>query len=190
MATGEGKTLTAAIAAAGYAAQGAVHVITVNDYLARRDAEWMRPVYELLDLTVGWVNESSTPEERREAYAKDITYVSVSEAGFDYLRDSIVTDIADRVHRALGTVIVDEADSILIDEARVPLVRAGSTADEKDQPVAIAEIVSGLHRDHDYEVVDEGRTAHLTPEGLARVEAALGVDLYDPEHVDTLTAVN
>ncbi|GAA0743091.1 accessory Sec system translocase SecA2 [Dactylosporangium roseum] len=190
MATGEGKTLTAAIAAAGYAAQGPVHVITVNDYLARRDAEWMRPVYELLDLTVGWVNESSTPEERREAYARDITYVSVSEAGFDLLRDSIVTDIGDRVHRDLGTVIIDEADSILIDEARVPLVLAGSTIDDKDQPVAIAEIVGGLHKDHDYEVVDEGRTAHLTTTGLAKVEAALDVDLYATDNVDTLTAVN
>ena len=190
MATGEGKTLTAAIAAAGYAAMGPVHVITVNDYLARRDAEWMRPVYELLDLTVGWVNESSTPDERRAAYANDITYVSVSEAGFDLLRDSIVTDTADRVHRELGTVIIDEADSILIDEARVPLVLAGSTIDDKDQPVAIAEIISGLRRDHDYEVVDDGRTAHLTTAGLAKVEAALGLDLYGTENVDSLTKVN
>ena len=190
MATGEGKTLTAAIAAAGFAAQGPVHVITVNDYLARRDAEWMRPVYELLGLSVGWVNESSTPDERRDAYAKDITYVSVSEAGFDFLRDSIVTDVKDRVHRALGTVIIDEADSILIDEARVPLVLAGSSPEETDQPLFIAEVVSGLRRDRDYEVVDDGRAAHLTSQGLARVETLLGVDLYDPEHVDQLTAVS
>jgi preprotein translocase subunit SecA len=190
MATGEGKTLTAAVAAAGFAAQGPVHVLTVNDYLARRDAEWMAPIYKLLDLSVGWVNESSTPEERREAYAKDITYVSVSEAGFDFLRDSVVTDIAERVHRGFNTVIVDEVDSILIDEARVPLVLAGSMPDEKDQPTAIAEIVSGLRPEHDYEIVDDGRSAHLTAEGLAHVESALDVDLYATEHVDTLTAVN
>ncbi len=190
MATGEGKTLTAAIAAAGFAAQGPVHVLTVNDYLARRDAEWMAPIYKLLDLSVGWVNESSTPEERREAYAKHITYVPVSEAGFDFLRDSIVTDVADKVHRKLNTVIIDEVDSILIDEARVPLVLAGSMLDEKDQPVAIAEVISGLRPEHDYEIVEDGRAANLTPEGLARVEAALDMDIYDAEHVDTLTAVN
>jgi preprotein translocase subunit SecA len=190
MATGEGKTLTAAIAAAGFAAQGPVHVLTVNDYLARRDAEWMAPIYKLLDLSVGWVNESSTHEERREAYAKDITYVPVSEAGFDFLRDSVVTDLADRVHRELSTVIVDEVDSILIDEARVPLVLAGSTPDEKDSPLAIAEVISGLRPEHDYEVVEDGRAAHLTPDGLAAVEAALDLDIYDKEHVDTLTSVS
>jgi preprotein translocase subunit SecA len=190
MATGEGKTLTAAVAAAGFAAQGPVHVLTVNDYLARRDAEWMAPIYKLLDLSVGWVNETSTPEERRAAYAKDITYVSVSEAGFDFLRDSIVTDVADRVHRPLNTVIVDEVDSILIDEARVPLVLAGSLPDEKDQPLVVAEIISGLRPEHDYEVVDDGRSAHLTPEGLARVESALDMDIYAADNVDTLTTVN
>jgi preprotein translocase subunit SecA len=190
MATGEGKTLTAAVAAAGFAAQGPVHVLTVNDYLARRDAEWMAPIYKLLDLSVGWVNESSTPEERREAYAKNITYVSVSEAGFDFLRDSIVTDVADRVHRPLNTVIIDEVDSILIDEARVPLVLAGSMPDEKDQPLLIAEVISGLRPEHDYEVVDDGRSAHLTPEGLARVESALDMDIYEADNVDTLTTVN
>src|SRR3954447_23616651 len=190
MATGEGKTLTAAIAAAGFAAQGPVHVLTVNDYLARRDAEWMAPVYALLDLTVGWVNESSTHEERREAYAKDICYVSVSEAGFDFLRDSVATAPADRVHRPFNTVIVDEVDSILIDEARVPLGRAGSLPDEKDAPTLIAEVVSGLRPEHDYEVVDDGRTAHLTNEGLLAVEAALDLDLYHEDNVDSLTAVN
>src|SRR5690606_41983537 len=93
MATGEGKTLTAAIAAYGHVRRGhgPIHVLTVNDYLARRDAEWMEPVYRLLGLTVGWVTESCTPEQRREAYARDVPYISVSEAGFDYLRDQLVT---------------------------------------------------------------------------------------------------
>jgi len=190
MATGEGKTLTAAVAAAGFAAQGPVHVLTVNDYLARRDAEWMAPIYKLLDLSVGWVNESSTADERRAAYAKDITYVSVSEAGFDCLRDLVVTDPKDKVHRGFNTVIVDEVDSILIDEARVPLVLAGSIPDEKDSPLAIAEVVSGLRPEHDYEVADEGRAANLTPAGLAVVESALDLDLYAEDQVDTLTAVN
>ncbi len=128
MATGEGKTLTATIAAFGHVrmGHGPVHVLTVNDYLARRDATWMEPVYTLLGLRVGWVTEASTPEERREAYSRDVTYVSVSEAGFDFLRGQLVLDIADRVQRERRTAIVDEADSILIDEARVPLVRAGA----------------------------------------------------------------
>ncbi|MFD0788559.1 accessory Sec system translocase SecA2, partial [Micromonospora azadirachtae] len=143
MATGEGKTLTATVAAYGHVrmGNGPVHVLTVNDYLARRDAQWMEPVYTLLGLTVGWVNEASTPQERREAYACDVTYVSVSEAGFDYLRDQLVTDIDDRVQPPLSTAIVDEADSILIDEARVPMVLAGAVAGEQDPVHAAAALV-------------------------------------------------
>ena len=104
MATGEGKTLTAAIAAYGHVrlGRGPVHVLTVNDYLARRDAQWMEPVFTLLGLTVGWVTESSTPQERRAAYGADVTYISVSEAGFDYLRDQMVTSVDDRVQRERG----------------------------------------------------------------------------------------
>src|SRR5919107_378008 len=134
MATGEGKTLTATIAAYGHVrlGRGPVHVLTVNDYLAHRDATWMEPVYTRLGLSVGWVTEASAPEERREAYSADVTYVSVSEAGFDYLRDQLVTSVDDRGQRELATAIVDEADSILIDEARVPMVLAGSTHTESD----------------------------------------------------------
>jgi preprotein translocase subunit SecA len=117
MATGEGKTLAAAIAAYGHVrlGHGPVHVITVNDYLARRDATWMEPVYQRLGMSVGWVTEASTKDERREAYGCDVTYISVNEAGFDYLRDQLVTDVEDRVQPELVTAIVDEADSILID---------------------------------------------------------------------------
>jgi preprotein translocase subunit SecA len=193
MATGEGKTLTAAIAAYGHArsGNGPVHVLTVNDYLARRDAEWMEPVYTLLGLSVGWVTEASTHEERLEAYARDVTYVSVSEAGFDYLRDQLVTDLADRVQRELSTAIVDEADSILIDEARVPMVLAGAVPGEQDPVHAAAAAVRGLRANRHYEIADDGRSVAFTTAGLAAVEKALGdIDLYDDAHVEQLSAAN
>ncbi|MEU4681190.1 accessory Sec system translocase SecA2 [Micromonospora sp. NPDC023737] len=192
MATGEGKTLTAAVAAYGHVrmGNGPVHVLTVNDYLARRDAQWMEPVYTLLGLTVGWVNEASTPQERREAYACDVTYVSVSEAGFDYLRDQLVTDIDDRVQPPLSTAIVDEADSILIDEARVPMVLAGAVAGEQDPVHAAAALVRGLRKGRHYTVAEDGRSVAFTSAGLAAMEAKLGIDLYDEEHVEQLSAVN
>ncbi|MFG2011375.1 accessory Sec system translocase SecA2 [Micromonospora sp. NPDC048868] len=192
MATGEGKTLTATIAAYGHVrlGNGPVHVLTVNDYLARRDALWMEPVYKLLGLSVGWVNEASTPQERRDAYACDVTYVSVSEAGFDYLRDQLVTDVEDRVQPPLRTAIVDEADSILIDEARVPMVLAGSVAGEQDPVHAAAAQVRGLRKGKHYTVAEDGRSVAFTAAGLAAVEAKLGIDLYDEEHVAQLSAVN
>ncbi|RKN15370.1 accessory Sec system translocase SecA2 [Micromonospora musae] len=192
MATGEGKTLTATVAAYGHVriGNGPVHVLTVNDYLARRDAQWMEPVYTLLGLTVGWVNEASTPQERREAYACDVTYVSVSEAGFDYLRDQLVTDIEDRVQRPLSTAIVDEADSILIDEARVPMVLAGAVPGEQDPVHAAAALVRGLRKGRHYTVAEDGRSVAFTSAGLAAVEAKLGIDLYDEQHVEQLSAVN
>lgn len=193
MATGEGKTLTAAIAAYGHVqlGNGPVHVLTVNDYLARRDSQWMEPVYTLLGLTVGWVNEASTPQERREAYSRDVTYVSVSEAGFDHLRDQLVTDLDDRVQPRLGTSIVDEADSILIDEARVPMVLAGAVPGEQDPVHAAAALVRGLRKGRHYEVAEDGRSVAFTAAGLAALEARLGgVDLYDEAHVGQLSAVN
>jgi preprotein translocase subunit SecA len=193
MATGEGKTLTATIAAYGHVrtGHGPVHVLTVNDYLARRDATWMEPVYTLLGLSVGWVTEASTPQERREAYLCDVTYVSVSEAGFDYLRDQLVTDIEDRVQRELATAIVDEADSILIDEARVPMVLAGSIANESDPVHEAAALVRELRAGKDYEIADDRRSVAFTTAGLEKLEEKLGgIDLYDDEHVEQLSAVN
>ncbi|RQX12443.1 accessory Sec system translocase SecA2 [Micromonospora ureilytica] len=192
MATGEGKTLTATIAAYGHVrlGNGPVHVLTINDYLARRDAQWMEPVYTLLGLTVGWVNEASTPQERRDAYACDVTYVSVSEAGFDYLRDQLVTDAEDRVQPALTTAIVDEADSIMIDEARVPMVLAGAVPGEQDPVHAAAGQVRGLRKGKHYTVAEDGRSVAFTSAGLAAIEAKLGIDLYDEEHVAQLSAVN
>ncbi|WP_306215421.1 accessory Sec system translocase SecA2 [Actinoplanes sp. RD1] len=192
MATGEGKTLTATIAAYGHVrlGNGPVHVLTVNDYLARRDAQWMEPVYQLLGLTVGWVTEAMTHDERREAYAADVTYVSVSEAGFDYLRDQLVTDIADRVQRELATAIVDEADSILIDEARVPMVLAGSIAGTEDPVVDAAQLVRELKAGKDYEVAEDGRSVAFTDAGLKKLEEKMEIDLYADEHVRELSAVN
>ncbi|MGW5559766.1 accessory Sec system translocase SecA2 [Micromonospora sp. NPDC003944] len=192
MATGEGKTLTATIAAYGHVrlGNGPVHVLTINDYLARRDAQWMEPVYTLLGLTVGWVNEASSPQERRDAYACDVTYVSVSEAGFDYLRDQLVTDVEDRVQPALSTAIVDEADSIMIDEARVPMVLAGAVPGEQDPVHAAAGLVRGLRKGKHYTVAEDGRSVAFTSAGLAAIESKLGIDLYDEEHVEQLSAVN
>ncbi|HEU5469515.1 MAG TPA: accessory Sec system translocase SecA2 [Actinophytocola sp.] len=194
MATGEGKTLAGALAAAGYALQGhPVHVMTVNDYLAQRDAEWMRPVYALLGVTVGWVNQTSTREERRAAYAADITYGSVSEIGFDVLRDRLCTS-ADGpdgpVQDEPGVVLIDEADSVLVDEARVPLVMAGSTADHQTDP-EVAKIVRVLQPGTHYQRDEDGRNAWLTERGAQVVEKALGgIDLYSGEHSDRLAAVN
>ncbi|WP_250004026.1 accessory Sec system translocase SecA2 [Actinoplanes sp. M2I2] len=193
MATGEGKTLTAVVAAYGHVrlGNGPVHVLTVNDYLARRDAEWMQPVYKLLGLSVGWVTEASTHEERREAYLADVTYVSVSEAGFDYLRDQLVTDVEDRVQRELATAIVDEADSILIDEARVPMVLAGSLATEADPVLGAADLVRQLRAGKDYEVAEDGRSVAFTEAGLKKMEEQLGdIDLYADDQVRQLSAVN
>jgi preprotein translocase subunit SecA len=195
MATGEGKTLAAVIAAFGHAVRGArVHVLTVNDYLARRDATWMGPVYDRLGLRVDAVGESSTHEERAAAYACDVTYASVSEAGFDYLRDRLVTDAADEVQPPLDTVLIDEADSILIDEARVPLVLAGTIQDPDDESLAAvaATIVSAMRPGRDFEVVDDRRNVQLTNFGAHIVEAAFGggIDLYAPESLSRLTAIN
>ncbi len=193
MATGEGKTLAAAIAAYGHVqtGNGPVHVLTVNDYLARRDAEWMEPVYKLLGLTVGWVAESRTPEERREAYSRDVTYASVNEAGFDYLRDQLVTDVAERVQSELATAIVDEADSILIDEARLPMVLAGTVVGEQDPVHSAAAVIGKLRENRDFEVAADGRSAALTATGLTAVEHALGgIDLYDESNLDQLSAIN
>ena len=128
MATGEGKTLSGAIAAAGYALAGRnVHVVTINDYLARRDAEWMGPMMEAMGLSVGWITADSTAEERRKAYECNITYASVNEIGFDVLRDQLVTDVDDLVSPNPDVALIDEADSVLVDEALVPLVLAGTT---------------------------------------------------------------
>jgi preprotein translocase subunit SecA len=191
MLTGEGKTLAGALAAAGYALLGhPVHVMTVNDYLAHRDAEWMRPVYELLGVSVGSVNQTSSPEHRRAAYAADITYGSVSEIGFDVLRDRLCENADEMVQREPSVVLVDEADSVLVDEAKVPLVMAGTSMENQADP-EVARIVGVLQPGRHYEKDEEGRNAWLTERGAQVVEKSLGgIELYSGEHSDRLAAVN
>ncbi|WP_163509299.1 DEAD/DEAH box helicase [Fodinicola acaciae] len=177
MATGEGKTLTAVLAAAGFHVQGKrVHVLTVNDYLARRDAEWMGPIYQLLGMSVAYVIAGSSPEQRREAYKCDVTYVTATEAGFDYLRDHLVTSVDDIVQQPFDTAIVDEADSLLVDEARVPLVLGGSVAHTDDTLASTAELVRGLKPGLHYRIEDDGRNVQLTDAGAAVVEEILGAE--------------
>ena len=192
MATGEGKTLSGAIAAAGYALGGRnVHVITINDYLARRDAEWMGPLIEAMGLTVGWITGESTADERREAYKCDVTYASVNEIGFDVLRDQLVTDVDDLVSPNPDVALIDEADSVLVDEALVPLVLAGTTHRETPK-VEIIRLVGELIAGKDYDTDADSRNVHLTEAGAQKLEAKLGgIDLYSEEHVGTtLTEVN
>ncbi len=191
MATGEGKTLAGALAAAGYALRGrSVHVMSVNDYLARRDAEWMRPVYDLLGVTVGWIGQGSTVAERRRAYAAQVTYAPVSELGFDVLRDRLVTDVADLVAGDPDVALIDEADSVLVDEARVPLVLAGA-AERADADREMARIAAGLRPGQHYEVDEDARNVSLTSAGAHAAEQALGgIDLYTAEHAEALTRLN
>ncbi|RJQ66840.1 accessory Sec system translocase SecA2 [Pseudonocardiaceae bacterium YIM PH 21723] len=191
MATGEGKTLVGAITAAGFVLRGrSVHVVAMNDYLARRDAEWMRPLLTALGASVAWIDQHSDDDARRTAYRADVTYAPVAELGFDVLRDRMRVDPAELVVPIPDVALVDEVDSVLVDEARVPLVLAGSTELPRPDPV-VTEVVAGLREQTDYEVDDERRNVHLTEAGLDRVEQALGgVDLYLGENVALLTEVN
>ncbi|HVV10818.1 accessory Sec system translocase SecA2 [Amycolatopsis sp.] len=191
METGEGKTLAGALAAAGFALQGKrVHVVTVNDYLARRDAEWMEPIYKLLGATVGWVDPSLSREERRAAYESEVTYGAVSEIGFDVLRDRLVTHVEDLTQPEPEVAIVDEADSVLVDEARVPLVMAGSV-DHAVADIEVADVVRRLRLGLHYETDSDGRNAWLTTAGASVVEKALGgIDLYGDSGSERLAAVN
>src|SRR5258706_5754373 len=182
MKTGEGKPLVSTLPAYlnGLSGRG-VHLITVNDYLARRDAEWMGRIHRWLGLTVGLIIPNDDPPEvKRANYACDITYGTNNEFGFDYLRDNMATALEYKVQRGHVYGIVDEVDSILIDEARTPLIIAGRVADAAKLYYRFASIVRGLQRDVDYEVDEEKRTVARLEEGIDRVEHALGVaNLYD-----------
>jgi preprotein translocase subunit SecA len=189
MLTGEGKTLVGALAAAGYALQGRrVHVVSVNDYLAVRDARWMRPLFELLGVSVDSVSGARTDAQRREAYRAEVVYGSVSEIGFDVLRDRFRLPDEDIRVEARDVVIVDEADSVLIDEARVPLVLAGSTVREEADR-RIARLVAQLDADTHIEVSEDRRSVSLSPAGIDEIERQLEVDLYGDD-AQTLAAVN
>ncbi len=182
MKTGEGKTLVATLPAYLNALSGGgVHLVTVNDYLAKRDAEWMGQIYRFLGLEVGTViPEIDDFEAKRRAYAAGITYGTNNEFGFDYLRDNMAVAKADQVQRSHAFAIVDEVDSILIDEARTPLIISGRADDAQELYVQFAAIVKPLKRDHDYEVDEAKRTVVPTEVGVTAVEKALGVDnLYE-----------
>ena len=184
MKTGEGKTLTSVMAVYLNALSGkGVHVITVNEYLAQRDAQWMGQIHKFLGLTVAVNLRSMTAAEKRKAYLCDITYSTCSEVGFDYLRDNMVTRVEDRVLRELNFALVDEVDSILIDESRTPLIISGSQRQTANLYVNADRFVKRLHEDEDYEIDIKGKNIQLTEEGIAKAEKAFKVNnIYDPEN--------
>ena len=184
MKTGEGKTLAATLPAYLNALAGkGVHVVTVNDYLARRDAEWMGEIYRFLGLSVGVIVHGLDFEERREAYNADVTYGTNNEFGFDYLRDNMVLYADQMVQRPLHYAIVDEVDSILIDEARTPLIISGPSEEAPELYYRFAQLVPRLKRDTHFTVDEKAKAVALTEEGVARVEDMLKIDnLFDEEH--------
>lgn len=192
MQTGEGKTLAAVLPAYldALAGQG-VHVLTFNDYLAGRDAEWMGPVYRFLGLTVGFVQEGMSLEDRKKAYAADVTYLTAKEAGFDYLRDFLALEREKLVRRPFHFAIVDEADSNLIDEARVPLVIAGSEKVKETDHLLVADIARRLSPFSDYSTDEYSRNVHLTERGMDQAELLLKCgNLHDPENLVTLSRLH
>src|SRR5712664_931477 len=188
MKTGEGKTLVATLPAALNALAGrGVHIVTVNDYLARRDAEWMSPLYRALGLSVGVIVHDLDDDQRRAAYGADITYGTNNEFGFDYLRDNMKYDLAQCVQRGHQFAIVDEVDSILIDEARTPLIISGPSEESTDKYAKIDKIIPKLIQDIDYTLDEKHRTATLTEEGVSKCERLLSLgNLYDPAHMETI----
>ncbi len=188
MKTGEGKTLVATLPAALNALAGrGVHIVTVNDYLARRDAEWMSPLYRALGLSVGVIVHDLDDEQRRAAYGADITYGTNNEFGFDYLRDNMKYDLAHCVQRGHHFAIVDEVDSILIDEARTPLIISGPSEESTDKYFKIDKIIPKLIQDIDYTIDEKHRQATLTEEGFNKCERLLGLtNMSDPANIDAM----
>jgi len=192
MKTGEGKTLTATLPVYLNALAGkGVHLITVNDYLAKRDAEWMGKLYNFMELSVGVIVHGLDDPQRKAAYASDVTYGTNNEFGFDYLRDNMKFDLEHYVQRDLNFSIVDEVDSILIDEARTPLIISGPTEDSTDKYYVIDKVIPGLKKDEHYTIDEKARSAILTEEGINRVESVLKIDnLYHPSNISVLHHVN
>jgi preprotein translocase subunit SecA len=192
MKTGEGKTLVATLPVYlnGLTARG-VHVVTVNDYLARRDSAWMGSVYRFLGLSVGTIQHESTDLDRYRAYRADVTYGTNNEFGFDYLRDNMKISLAQFVQREHRYAIVDEVDSILIDEARTPLIISGPTEESTDKYYVVNRIIPSLKRELDYQIEEKTRSVSLTEAGIKKAERLLGVDnLYDPANSELLHHVN
>ena len=198
MKTGEGKTLVATLAVYLNALEGkGVHVVTVNDYLAQRDAEWMGQVYKFLGLKVGCIFHGLSDEERREAYAADVTYATNNELGFDYLRDNMKFHLEEMVQRDFNFAIVDEVDSILIDEARTPLIISGPIEDSSETYRQVDVIIPNLNAS-DYEIDEKSRSVTMTDEGVEHAEELLrevkllepDASLYDMTSVSVLHHVN
>jgi preprotein translocase subunit SecA len=188
MRTGEGKTLVATLPVYLNALTGrGVHVVTVNDYLAKRDAEWMGRLYNWLGLSYGIIVHELSDSERKKSYGADITYGTNNEFGFDYLRDNMKFDLEDMVQRELHYAIVDECDSILIDEARTPLIISGPAETSTDKYYEVNKVIPHLKRDEHFTMEEKSKTASLTEEGNSKVEQILGIEnLYDPQHIDIL----
>src|SRR6266513_587714 len=188
MKTGEGKTLVATLPAVLNALAGrGVHIVTVNDYLARRDAEWMSPLYRALGLSVGVIVHDLDDDQRRAAYGADITYGTNNEFGFDYLRDNMKYDLAQCVQRGHQFAIVDEVDSILIDEARTPLIISGPSEESTDKYAKIDKIIPKLIQDIDYTLDEKHRTATLTVEGFSKCDRLLSLThMSDPANIDIM----
>jgi preprotein translocase subunit SecA len=186
MKTGEGKTLVATLPAYLNALAGkGVHIVTVNDYLAGRDSEWMGKIYRALGLTVDCIRHPLSDQERKTAYAADITYGTNNELGFDYLRDNMKYDLSDCVQRGFHYAIVDEVDSILIDEARTPLIISGPAEESTDKYFKVDRIVPRLQRDIDFQIDEKARTVNLTEEGVEKAEKLLAVgNLFEPQNMD------
>ena len=192
MPTGEGKTLSAVFAAVWHKLQGRrVHILTFNDYLAQRDREWMKPVYDLLEVSTAYVTEKSTLEERKAAYQSDVLYISARECCFDYLRDFTVQTLEETVGQGFAAAIIDEADSLLIDEARIPLVVASDVTVKYDPELADAIRLTADFDEEDYDISLENESVYLTDIGAAKAEEYFGVDnLYDEENSSLLAKVN
>jgi preprotein translocase subunit SecA len=192
MKTGEGKTLAATLPAYLNAVSGkGVHIVTVNDYLARRDTEWMGNIYNFLGLSVGTILHGLDDAERKAAYGSDITYGTNNEFGFDYLRDNMKFDYESLVQGYLNFAIVDEVDSILIDEARTPLIISGPAEKSTDLYYQINGLIPRLSKDKHYTIDEKARNATLSEEGVARAESLLQVDnLFDPKHIELLHHIN
>jgi preprotein translocase subunit SecA len=205
MRTGEGKTLVATLPAYLNALPGeGVHIVTVNEYLAQRDSEWMGPVFRFLGMSVGVIKNAQTSDEKRAAYACDITYGTNNEFGFDYLRDNLAYRLEDRVQRGVAYAVVDEVDSILIDEARTPLIISGPAEESTELYLRINELVPRLKRQPkedapgDYAVDEKTKQVHITEEGHEHVEALMaeggllreGESLYDPTNIRLMHHLN
>src|SRR5579871_5292518 len=186
MKTGEGKTLVATLPVYLNALEGkGVHLVTVNDYLARRDAAWMGPIYRLLGMSVGVIVHDLNDDERRAAYGCDLTYGTNNEFGFDYLRDNMKFDLKDYVQRPHHYAIVDEVDSILIDEARTPLIISGSSNETTDKYMRVDKVIPNLIDKEDYEIDEKRRQVTPTDSGIAKAEKLLGLEnLYDPANIE------